>query len=41
VESIRKNFNNNLMVQALQNDLFLSAQCSVVSHIVFAAIRQF
>lgn len=41
VERVRKNFNNYLMMQAFQNDLFLSAWCSVVSHSVFAAIRQF
>lgn len=37
----KKNFNSNLVVQALSNDLLLPARCSVVSHIVFAAIRQF
>lgn len=41
VESISKNFNNHLMVQPFQNDLFLSARYSIVSHPVIAAIRQF
>lgn len=40
VESISKNFNNHLMVQAFQNDLYLAAQYSVVSHSVITATRK-
>lgn len=32
MESISKNFNNHLMVQAFQNGLVLSTQYSIVSH---------